>query len=268
MRTKELKAKQTLKWFIENRWGVGYARAECEKLINYLLGAEEVSTVASKKSSRFKVWCPLAKISNVRLKVRGLYPKKYPEGAVVHFTAGHPDQKGVDAIAYAKKTGYSYFFIDSSGQIFQNTPLSHWGSHAGGYSNRKSYWLSKWDKKGWKGVSKNLVGIEIACAGKLNNGKTYFGLTIPKDQQRSIPTDRDNIQAGTYQKFTSKQEESLVALLLWLQQNNPSIFKIENVLGHDEVSGPRGIGWHRKNDPGGSLSMTMSQLRQKLKTMT
>jgi hypothetical protein len=39
------------------------------------------------------------------------------------------------------------------------------------------------------------------------------------------------------------------------------------VLGHDEVSGPKGLGWRRKNDPGGALSCTMSKFREKLKQL-
>jgi len=51
----------------------------------------------------------------------------------------------------------------------------------------------------------------------------------------------------------------LFKLLRWLEYNGNGIFKLDFVLGHDEVAPSR------KNDPGGSLSMTMPEFRKKLK---
>jgi lysozyme family protein len=52
-----------------------------------------------------------------------------------------------------------------------------------------------------------------------------------------------------------------VKLLLWLKGNQPDVFQFEFVLGHDEVSPGR------KNDPGGALSVTLPQFRERLVSM-
>jgi len=49
-----------------------------------------------------------------------------------------------------------------------------------------------------------------------------------------------------------------------MKRNNPKVFKFKFVLGHDEVAGEKGIGYNRKNDPGASLSTTMTQFRKKI----
>ena len=95
--------------------------------------------------------------------------------------------------------------------------------------------------------------------------ETWFGLVIPSAETRTIANDTVNQQqAGTYQKYTGAQEESLVRLLRWLRSNNPSVFRFDFVLGHDKVSGSQGIGHWRKNAPGGALSMTMAAFRSHL----
>lgn len=82
---------------------------------------------------------------------------------------------------------------------------------------------------------------------------------------RTITSNTQNIAKGTYEKYTEKQEQALIELVLWLKKNNPSVFNLDYVLGHDEVAGPSGIGRWRKTDPGGSLSMTMDKFRTLLK---
>ena len=54
----------------------------------------------------------------------------------------------------------------------------------------------------------------------------------------------------------------------YTKKNNPNIFNVDYILGHDEVAGPRGIGKSRKQDPGGALSMTMTELRELVKKKT
>ena len=70
--------------------------------------------------------------------------------------------------------------------------------------------------------------------------------------------------AGHYHKFTEEQESALIKLLTWLKQHKPDIFQYENVLGHDEVGFKEGH-YGRKTDPGACLSMTMVELRERLK---
>lgn len=140
------------------------------------------------------------------------------------------------------------------------------GSYAKGYplgaivhfTAGQSTWPGLGDR-----VSDDLVGIEIQCAGMLEKSgsvyKTWYGETVPASDVRTVAAQTANQEAGAYQKYTAAQEDALIRLLTWLRENNPDVFSYDYVLGHDEVS-PR-----RKNDPGGSLSMTMPALRKKLK---
>lgn len=196
------------------------------------------------------LWCPFAEIPDQEMKSQGKYPKGYPEGCIVHFTAGQADKS---AVAYGRKMGYSYMHIDPMGVITQSTPLDEWGCHAG-----DSYWEGL-----GHGVSQHLVGIEVACAGKLTKidkqqYQSWFGKKYDEAAVRYFQQDRDNVQAGYYQKYTQAQETALIHLILWLKTNNPDVFKIEYVLGHDEVAPSR------KNDPGAALSATMPEFRKLL----
>lgn len=202
-------------------------------------------------------WIPFAKIMSVKMSTKGKYAKGYPVGAVVHFTAGGHDMDGT--MKYGVKQGFAYLGIGRKGEIFQAHPMNEWGHHAGD---------SAWKGLG-SGVSSKLVGIEIAAAGrvsKIGEGKykTWFGSILGEDDVRHSKAD-DNIQAGIYEKYSPEQEEALINLLLWMKRQAPDVFSFDFVLGHDEVAGPKGIGRARKNDPGGALSMTMSQFRQLLK---
>ncbi len=223
-------------------------------------------------------WYPRAVIAKNSMPEKGTYPKKYPSGAVVHFTAGRWANKKREASSFLDKTkdtieggiknGYTFLAIAYSGLIVQAHRISKWGYHAG---------ESKWS--GLVGnVSDDLIGIEINCAGNLTklNGKywPWWALDekkktvvdpseeIPADQVRYVTEEQYGCPTGYYHKYSPEQEKTLVEFLVWLALNDPyGVFKVERILGHHEVSGKAGIGYFRKPDPGGSLSMTMDQLR-------
>lgn len=198
------------------------------------------------------LWIPpaLGEVINPEMKTRGKYKYGYPQGAIIHFTAGRDNAKAT--MAYGRSQGHAYLCIAGSGTIYQAHPLNRWGYHAG-----KSY------VKGLgSGVSQYLVGIEVCCAGKLEkkpNGtfRSWFGETYSDDEVR-YSTRRANIQPGWYHQYTTEQEASLVKLIKWLYWQSGGLFKLEYVLGHDEVSPVR------KNDPGASLSQTMPEFRSYL----
>lgn len=251
-----------LRWFVKNQWGDPLAQRQILAILAKLLGEKPPAPTSNppptstrtKSSGKVEMYLPICKIIGPKARTRGNYPKGYPEGAIVHWTGGHWDQSGEAAMAFQKKSGMCYFYIDQHGTIFQNFPLNRWGYHAG---------KSKWP--GWgSSVSNRAVGIEVACAGTLNSkNQPSFKRTVPSDQVRVVGN-KDNMQAGRYQKYTPEQEQALTKLILALKENNPDVFDLNLVLGHDEVSGKRGIGWNRKSDPGGSLSMTMDEYRAKL----
>lgn len=197
-------------------------------------------------------WYPKA-VKGTGMKVQGKYDKGYPIGAVVHFTAGQCDteQHAKDSLSWGIGEGYAFFVIGPTGVVYQNFPLTHWGHHAGS---------SSYPGIG-SGLSNKLVGIEVACAGMVSSsGKSWFGKTFSSDRIR-YSEKKANIQPGYYVKYTEAQEKALVELLVWMKKNNPDVFDVKYILGHDEIAPSR------KNDPGASLSMTMPELREKIKRL-
>ena len=201
-----------------------------------------------------RTWCPWAE-DIPKQRSKGTYQTKngLPYGAVVHFDAGHPDATLSRMGAIAQETGYGYWCIDGEGRVGQANPLNKWSSHAG-----KSY-----HPKLGRSVSRFLVGIEVACPGKLKhvgNGKakSWFPRLFDLDDCRTVKAEA-NRKAGLYYAYTEQQEEALLQALMWMKWNDPDNFSFDLVVGHDEVSPDR------KNDPGGSLNSIMPALRQRLK---
>jgi N-acetylmuramoyl-L-alanine amidase/N-acetyl-anhydromuramyl-L-alanine amidase AmpD len=205
-----------------------------------------------------------------KMLVRGRYAAGFPRGAVVHFTAGGPNAE--NTVAGGIRNKYCFFTIGPDGEVYQNFELDSWGYHAG----------ESFHQKLGSRVSQFLVGIELCNAGQLRqidenrfrpwfNDPEYYrkhrepvpaGVPNPaRDLRREevrYAAREANREAGWYHSYTPEQEKALEQLLLWLKQQQPDIFQFEFVLGHDEVSPGR------KNDPGGSLSMTMPAFRTRL----
>jgi hypothetical protein len=210
------------------------------------------------KGGQKLLWVPFAERLKP-MKAQGKYPKGYAEGLVVHFSAGSSMTSTMD---WGRGEGYLFFGIDKKGKLYQTNPLNEWGHHAG---------VSKWPGLG-SGLSNRLVGVEIDNAGRLEsigNGKfkSWFGRVFTEDQVRYVKTN-ENQQEGWYEKYSQEQEDTLFAFIVWLKENNPEVFKIDWVLGHDEIAkyvDPKdGKTKWRKNDPGGALSVTMPEFRKKL----
>jgi len=214
-----------------------------------------------------KLWYPEAVVrTDIKRAAQGEYPKQYPYGAIIHFTAGQYSKGLENAVSAIASSPYFFCCLSTDGTLVQANPLNQWGYHAG-----ESVWTIAGEKR--NGVSNFLVGIEITNPGRLevHNGKYYTywdtGHKQPIDAKkvRVIDKNRDNILAGAYLPYSKEQEATLIEFLLWAKANHPTVFDFDYVLGHDEVAGPKGIGRWRKNDPGGALSMTMSEFRQLLK---
>lgn len=202
---------------------------------------------------------PFAKQSQVRMKTRGTYAGGWPKGAVVHYTAGSDSAGSAQAtINGGIKDGYTYLCIDSDGTLIQAHPVDQWGYHAG-----QSAW-----KGYWGGLNDEAIGIEICSPGLLTMGKdhqlrTYYGKVIDQANARYVTQAQWGCPTGWYEKFSEAQETTLLKVLRWLKANDPTgkTFKYENVVGHHECAGLKGLGFWRKSDPGGSLSVPMDQLR-------
>ena len=220
---------------------------------------EDMGSVTGWRVTEPKLFYPDAERMDEGQKTLGLYRNKYPEGAVIHYTAGNGSLEGDSK--FAKEAGYNYFIIDKLGKIAQLAPLDRWGYHAG----KSSCPLGK-------SVSRFLVGIEVVCAGKLErkecegiDGKyvtyrTWWGKAVHESDVRSFRySSRRGQHIRSFEKFTCAQEDALQKLLLWLKNNNPKVFQFDNVFAHSEVSPGRKI------DPGVSFSQTMPFYRKNLK---
>ena len=209
-----------------------------------------------------KLWHPDAFVPKHRMRTQGKYRAGYPEGAVIHATAGW-DRDFSDALNthnYGAKEGFCWITIAPDGRIIQSTPLDQFGSHAG---------ESKWAGFPGDRISRYFVGIEVVCAGKLTaGGAPEFAKTkpYPKEEIRELKESSTHWgPAGLYKKFTHEQEHALLTLLLWLHKNNPEVFSLDNVMGHHECAGVMMLNRWRKVDPGGCLSMPMDEYRAYLK---
>lgn len=210
-----------------------------------------------KKEDKIKIKYPEAiTYEDLPLMARGgTYKKGFPEGVIVHFTAGWRNQKGRDAVNFANKNGHRYFLILEDGTVVQQFCLSGYGAHAG---------VSKCPVTKRTTVSQYYVGIEVCCGGRLEDADkdgqvddTYFKLNVPADQMRSGKINgKWQKSSGTFEIFTPAQELALKKLCTWLCENgvNPDL-----IFGHDEIAP------ERKNDPSLSLSMTMDEFRNIIK---
>jgi hypothetical protein len=209
------------------------------------------------------LWFPTCFVPKFRMRTQGRYRKGYPEGAVIHATAGW-DRDFSDALNthnYGAREGLCWITIAPDGRIIQSTPLDQFGSHAG---------ESKWPSVPGERVSRYFVGIEVVCAGTLTaQGAPEFKKEVPfaKDDIRELKVSSPHWgPAGLYKKFSDAQEVSLINLLLWLYKNNPEVFSLDNVMGHHECAGMLMLNRWRKVDPGGCLSMPMDDFRKYLKS--
>jgi N-acetyl-anhydromuramyl-L-alanine amidase AmpD len=195
----------------------------------------------------------------------GSYRYGYPEGVVLHYTAGW-DRHLQDAIAtaeWAKTQGLCFDLVSVEGKVIQGAPLDRAGSHAG---------VSNWAGLGNR-VSQYLRGIEVQCGGMVDEElKTYFGRKYTLDQVRVLKETTPHWgQAGRYVKVTDEQFNAVTEYIIWLYHNSPfkdgkRIFSLDYVLAHHEVSGVLGLGYWRKPDIGGSWPMPMNEYRHYLKS--
>jgi hypothetical protein len=203
-----------------------------------------------KPDGKLPLTIPFAKQYACGMKVQGKYPKKFPEGLIVHFTAGRG--KAEDMLDYCVSKGYTLAAIDKAGNIVQSATLDSWGYHCGTFHQETH------------------IGIEIVNAGRLTKKAdgtfwSWFDTEIPKENVRFMAGTAEQIE-GYYEKYTEAQEAALVKLCLWLRDVGLGIFKIDNVIGHDEACCRSSRGRGAKNDPGAALSMSMPKFREFLKS--
>ena len=239
-------------------------RPTSTNLVTHMGLTLDIPKVISKGQMRY----PKAIRPQNPMKARGKFKGNYPVGIVVHFTAGRSGglTKALDSIKGGIKNGFLFACIADTGEFVQPNPMNEWGYHAG---------TSKWSYKNlFSGsVSDETFGIEINNAGMLTKQsdgtfKTWFNTIIPKEQVRHVTEAEFGCPTGYYHKYTPQQEKTLIEFCVWAIKNDPTgRLTAETILGHHEVAGKLGIGYFRKNDPGGALSMSMSKFRGLIKEL-
>lgn len=191
-------------------------------------------------------------IKGVKFKDRGYYKTNSGKfsGLVVHYTvSGNSEKSAKGVVEWLASQGYGCMVMDLNGVIYVPEGFAYmtdYGYHAG---------VSKWNNR--SSVSDVFAGMEICCWGK--NPPP----SVPENEIRTVTTEQGYVVAGRYQKYTEAQEKSLINFCLWAKKNNPE-FSFDNVAGHDEIRREAGkLG--DKQDPGGALSMNMTQFRELLK---
>lgn len=148
-------------------------------------------------------------------------------------------------VQYLESKKFGCMVMDEHGVIYIPEGfdvLTEWGSHSG---------VSKW--KGISNVSDRFAGMEICC----------WGIGSSVGPFREVKTAEGYIVAGKYQQYTAAQEQSLINFILWAKTKNEE-FDLDYVVGHDELRKEAGkLG--DKQDPGGSLSVTMPAFRDLIK---
>jgi hypothetical protein len=238
-------------------------------------------------TSEYRIWLPdainVTKTLNKKMRTRGEFKDGFPKGIILHWDSGWSISKNISYNPFPKSNknasskalksarhyalscvdhgiahGYNYLVMDLFGKVYQSSPLTRYGYHAG-----KSYW----PELGYS-VSSKLVGVEIKCPGnvkKLKSGNyiTWFKQVWDKNYVRSVEKEA-NVQKGHYVMFTKEQEDAVIKLCcdLWLCSpivHDKKLFKIKYILGHDSVAPGR------KSDIGGSMSITIPEIQKKVR---
>lgn len=168
---------------------------------------------------------------------------------VIHYTAGSYKQNPESFLKNFVKRGLCTYFIDRDGRLYQQ----HDGFRCG-YSVGNSIHPITKDK-----IKKKCIAVEIACPGKLEMKKgklrTWFNKIIPLNDARyisDIEIEKGYLEKGWWAKYKDSQEKTLSELIAW---HIALGVKKENIFGHDAIRMPLG----KKKDPGGSLSMPVSE---------
>lgn len=193
---------------------------------------------------------PLARTHGDRMKTQGQYPLGWPEGAIIHYTGS---ANLINSFKSAYDNDYCFYLIDRDGVVYQRFRSNEWGFHAGKSTcpvTNREY------------VHRFYAGIELESYGKLIEEKgiykTWYGRKVDEKLVRRIVRDDEYARVGAWERFTKEQEASLIQLLIWLYNSNPTVFHMEQVFAHHEVSPGR------KTDVGGCLSMSMKSFRDML----
>ncbi len=168
-----------------------------------------------------------------------------PRFLVMHYTAGSNAEQAVNWLTQSRAKASAHIVIGRDGEITQLAPFNMVTWHAG---------VSNW--KGYKGLNKYSIGIELDNPGPLNrssNGEwvSWFGGRYePAEVIEAVHKNRSDMQGWLL--YTQEQLEVTMALSELLVEH----YGLEDVVGHDDIAPTR------KTDPGPAFPM--SSIRSRL----
>lgn len=165
-----------------------------------------------------------------------------PKGITIHYTADRDIDRVINSLS---KNNLAYhIIIDRDGSIVQMAYFTQRVYHAG-----KARWISR-------SPNREHISVALASWGKLSEkGETWVGEKLPDDDIIERPGNLTKL-VFKWDKATGQQEAALFTFLEWACKQ----FEINphEICGHDECAIPEG----RKEDPGGVISVSCSEIRQ------
>jgi N-acetylmuramoyl-L-alanine amidase len=161
-------------------------------------------------------------------------------GTVIHYTADGPEWNPIRWLADAAARASAHFVIERDGQITRLVSLRRKAWHAG-------YSFADYKGSRRRDVSAFTIGVELANAGRLiKNGDRFYwqpGRGDPREFDGPTPIEASLVYpdgtevVGHWEPFPNIQIDALAALLLKMQGMGYGR-AAQNLIGHDEISGP------------------------------
>lgn len=172
-------------------------------------------------------------------------------GTVIHYTADGPEWDPVRWLRMPESRASAHFVIDREGDVTRLVKLSKKAWHAGA-----SEWIYEGEPR--RDVSAYTIGIELANAGRLfkEGGKFWWeaGREMrryrgPDPVEATLRFDTGHEVTSWWEPFSEPLLDSLERLLHKLRRIGYAA-AANNLIGHEEISGPGVRGDRFKTDPG------------------
>lgn len=171
-----------------------------------------------------------------------------PRFVIIHYTASGPNSNIAQYFSKSSAKVSAHLVIRRDGTIIQCVPFDTVAWHAG-----KSSWIGQNGKK-YSGLNQNSIGIEIENWGPLKRTEagwsSWTGASVDSSKVMRA-RHKFGTPNGGWEIFTEAQVEAT----LEATQAICEAYKIEDVMGHDDISPGR------KSDPGPAWAMASFKAR-------
>lgn len=165
-----------------------------------------------------------------------------PRFVVIHYTAGYTAESAINTLTNPAASVSAHVVIDRDGEVTQLVPFDRVAWHAG---------PSRW--RGWNGLNKCSIGIELVNIGFLRRASNGF---VDAYGSRRTPAsigatiDAPNARAGSgmfaWQAYPEKQLAAAEGVVRALE----AAYLLQELVSHEEIDTR---GW--KTDPGPAFPM-------------